>query len=341
MQPIAIRGCGLVTSVGLSAPASCAAIRAKITNPTQTGFTDDEGKRIQAHQVDLDVPLRGLSKLARMAAMAIDEALDGAGLGTGTRASIPLLLCVADKDRPGRLDGLDDDLFDDLCEACGTTFGKSSSVIAHDRVGAAVALAQARTLLYRDGVEQVLVASADSLITSATLSHYLKCDRLLTPRNSNGFMAGEAATALLVGKPRGRNDLICTGLGFAIERAHVYSGEPLRGEGLAAAHRSALDEAGHDFSDMGFRIADLSGEQYYFKEADLALSRLLRTRQEDPELWHPTESTGACGASIGGICLAVAHAAYSKRYASAPRALLHFSNDDGRRASLIVMSEVL
>jgi 3-oxoacyl-[acyl-carrier-protein] synthase I len=338
MQPISIRGTGLVTPVGLSAPASCAAIRAKLANPTQTGFTDDEGKRILAHQVELDVPLRGLSKLARMAAMAVEEAL--AGVKLEARALIPLLLCVAEKDRPGRLDGLDDDLFDELREACGTMFGNPSSVIAHGRVGAAVALAQARLLLYRDGIEQVLIASADSLVTGATLSHYLANDRLLTPRISNGFMPGEAATALLVGKPRKRGELVCNGIGFGIEHAHVLSDKPLRGEGLATAHRAALEEAGRDFSDMGFRITDLSGEQYYFKEADLALSRLLRARQEDPELWHPAESTGACGASIGGICLAVAHAAHSKGYAPAPRALLHFSDDDGRRASVVVMPEV-
>ena len=72
--PIAIHKTGLVTSVGLTAPASCAAFRAKLTNPTETRFIDSGGEWIMAHQVALEQPWRGLTKLARMAAMAIDEA---------------------------------------------------------------------------------------------------------------------------------------------------------------------------------------------------------------------------------------------------------------------------
>lgn len=50
-QPIAIKSVGLVTSVGLSAPATCAAIRAKISNPTETRFMGSDGDWIMAHQV--------------------------------------------------------------------------------------------------------------------------------------------------------------------------------------------------------------------------------------------------------------------------------------------------
>jgi 3-oxoacyl-[acyl-carrier-protein] synthase-1 len=40
----------------------------------------------------------------------------------------------------------------------------------------------------------------------------------------------------------------------------------------------------HDFD---YRIADISGEQYYFKEAALALARTLRRRKPEFDLWHP------------------------------------------------------
>ena len=74
--PIAILRAGLVTPVGLSAPASCASFRAKLTNPSETRFIDSGGEWIMAHQVPLEQPWRGLTKLAKMAAMAIEEALD-------------------------------------------------------------------------------------------------------------------------------------------------------------------------------------------------------------------------------------------------------------------------
>ena len=109
---LAIQRTGLVTSVGLSAPAACAAIRAKITNPTETRFIDSSGQWIMAHEVPLEKPWRGLSKLARMAAMAIEECLED--IPQDTWRQIPLLLCVAEQDRPGRLAGLDDQLFIDI-----------------------------------------------------------------------------------------------------------------------------------------------------------------------------------------------------------------------------------
>ena len=37
-MPVVILKTGLVTSVGLSAPATCAALRAKLSNPTETHF---------------------------------------------------------------------------------------------------------------------------------------------------------------------------------------------------------------------------------------------------------------------------------------------------------------
>ena len=53
----------------------------------------------------------------------------------------------------------------------------------------------------------------------------------------------------------------------------------MRADGLATAIKGALADAGCEMHDMDYRITDLSGEQYYFKEAALALSRTLRQTQ--------------------------------------------------------------
>ena len=55
-QSLAVVGIGMVSSVGLSAPATCAAIRAGLTNPTETRFRDAEGEWIMSHSVLLDEP---------------------------------------------------------------------------------------------------------------------------------------------------------------------------------------------------------------------------------------------------------------------------------------------
>jgi len=61
---IAIQQTGLVTSVGLNAAQSCAAFRAKISNPSETRFIDSAGEWIMAHEVMLSQPWRGLPRLA-------------------------------------------------------------------------------------------------------------------------------------------------------------------------------------------------------------------------------------------------------------------------------------
>ncbi len=330
---VAVLGTGLVTSVGLSTAASCSAFRAKITHPCETRFIDSSGSWIMAHQVDLQHPWSGLSKLAKMAALAVEEAL--LDLKRTQWHQLPLLLCVAEAGRPGRLSGLDDRLLPLVQRELGVSFAPSSALVPQGRVGVAVALAQARALLVATRVPGVLIVSVDSLLSWPTLSHYERADRLLTESNSNGFMPGEAAGALWVGaSKRGSEMMCCTGIGFGRESAHIDSGEPLRADGLTQAIKASLDDAGCQLHDLDFRITDNSGEQYYFKESSLALSRSLRQRKEAFDIWHPAECTGEVGATSGVAVIANAAEACRKGYAPGRRVLAHWANDAGQRAAV-------
>lgn len=332
-MPLSILGTGMVSAVGLTAPATCAAIRARLSNPRETRCRDAHDEWITAHQVPFEAPRRGVDRLVRMAVAAVHECLAAAGATAGP--CLPMLLCVAEPGRPGRAHDLEDRLPHDIAAACGDAPGVAPAMLCHGRTGVAVALRHARERLYGEGVERVLVVATDSLVTRRTLAHYERQHRLVTRGNSNGFVAGEAACAFLVGRPTGRDDLLCTGLGFAVERAHIESGEPLRADGLVQAHRAALEEAGLTMDEVDYRVCDLSGEHYHFKESHFAFTRLRRQPEREAELWHPAQSTGACGAALGGVCLALAHAAAAKGYAPGRTALLHFSDDDGRRASIV------
>jgi 3-oxoacyl-[acyl-carrier-protein] synthase-1 len=308
-------------------------VRAKLTNPKQTRCIDSEGQWVMGHQVPLESSWQGLAKLARMAAMAVDEAMSVMPASLWSR--VPLLLCVAETDRPGRVDGLDDRLLSMIEQELRARFAPQSTVIPHGRVAVAVALSQAGALVHQHGIERVLIVATDSLLDWRTLSHYESAGRLLTPGNSNGFMPGEGAGAMLVGKPAtsGR-ELVCQGVGFAMEPAHIDSDEPLRADGLSQAIKSALGEAGCEMHDMDYRITDLSGEQYYFKEASLSLSRTLRRLKDEFDLWHPAECTGEAGALAGAVAVAVAREACAKGYTRGSSILVHLANDNGKRAAL-------
>lgn len=307
-------------------------MREKLTNPSETRFTDSWGDWILAHQVELDCAYKGLAKLTRMASLAIEEAL--ACVPTEQWASIPLLLCVAESDRPGRLAGLDGDLLLGVQEALGVRFASNSATVAHGRTGVAVALSRARTLVHQNSVSHVLVVAVDSIVNWSTLSYYERSGRLLTPHNSNGFAPGEGAGALLVAKPCGLPELACIGIGIGFEAAHIDSGQPLRAEGLSRAICAALVDAGIEMHDVDYRITDLSGEHYYFKEAALALSRTLRKRKAEFDIWHPAECTGEAGALAGTTIIALADAACRKGFGRGPTIMAHMANDDGQRAAL-------
>jgi 3-oxoacyl-[acyl-carrier-protein] synthase I len=332
-QPLALVNAGLVTSVGLSAPAACAAIRAGLTNPVQTEFIDASGEPIMSHAVPLERPVRGRAKLAQMAAMVLDECLSR--VSQADREQIPLLLCVAERTRPGRLDGLEDELFAEVCELLDSRFSTASGVIPHGRVSAAVALLQARKILYESDVSAVLIGAVDSLLYWPTLRVFETQRRLLTNGNSNGFIPAEAASAVLVSRPGAGARLSIEGLGFATESAGIETEEPFRAEGLRRAMLQALQDAGLEPHDVDFRITDISGEQYYFKEAALAVSRTLRRRKEQIDIWHPAECIGEVGCAIGPAMLAVAEASGRKDYAPGPTMLVHASNDAGQRAAIV------
>jgi len=334
--PLAITGCGMVTGVGLSAPASCAAIRCAIDNFRETGFKDSGGELIIGSEVPLEQSWRGKTKLLKMAALAIRECLEeNRKIVPGLT---PLLLCVSEQERIGRVIDDDKQFFLDLQNELGLTFHEKSYVVARGHVGVAMALKHARDLLQELNVNHVLIAATDSLLVWPMLAHYEEHERLLTSKNSNGFIPGEAGVALVVelGNAYQGNQLFCHGLGFGIEKAHVYSEEPLRADGLVAAIRDSLADAGNGENILDFKITDISGEHYYFKEASLAFSRIDRTKREEFDIWHPADCVGEVGAALGLVMIAVIKAACKKNYTKGKHILAHLGNDDGQRCSMIL-----
>jgi 3-oxoacyl-[acyl-carrier-protein] synthase-1 len=87
---------------------------------------------------------------------------------------------------------------------------------------------------------------------------------------------------------------------------------------------------------LDFRISDVSGEHYGFKEASLAVSRTLRARKEEFDIWHPADCIGEVGAACGPSVFNVAWSANENDYSKGTNVLCHFSNDDGKRAAAIL-----
>lgn len=332
-RPIAITASGMVSGVGLDSLSTSAAIRGSIDNFQETNFLDQGGEYIQGCAVPLSQPWQGITKLAEMLAMSLTECATSAKLDI---ANTPVLICIAEQDRPGRDNSLAQDLLVATEERLSITLHPDSKFIEYGRVGGLVALSQARDMVYGKNFNQVIIAGVDSLLTGTAISVYERQNRLLTSLNSNGFIPGEGAGSILIERPQTqRRQLICRGIGFAVEQATIESDEPLRANGLTQAVKIAFEEANSSMGEMDFRIVDVAGEHYWFKETALVLGRLLRVHKEGFPLWHVADSVGEIGAAILMVSIGHARNAYLKGFDDGPNMLTHISNNDGKRGAAV------
>jgi len=293
---IAVYSFGMVTSVGESGAASCAAMRAGISGFAETKF-EIGGEVVLGATVSYTSELEELQRLRTMVGTTISECLDS--VSTPEVSQIPLLLCVAEETRPARCEGLARSLLSDIANEWGGELHADSQLYSAGHVGGIQALAEARRLITA-GAPCCLVAGVDSYLVADTLAFYDKSHRLMTDENANGFIPGEAAATVLVGPVKRQDEpqLMCLGIGFGSEPAPFDSGEPLRADGLVSAIKASFEDGRCRESDVDFRLTDNNGEAYGFKESALAVTRVFREKKEEFDLWHPADSIGEVGAAI-------------------------------------------
>lgn len=321
----------MVTAVGLDAPSSCAAMRARLDGFRETRFVGPSGDWLIGAGVPLPRNWIGVKRMAHLAAGAIVEVLRQV---PGAEASAALILCLPEESRPGRPITDAEAFARQVAGIVELPARTRTRIVAHGRPSGFVALERARRLMSEGETSHVLVVGIDSYLTGPSIAHYLGVNRITTPENANGFIPGEAAGAILLSSEPG--GLRLSGLGLAREEAYIYNGKgedgldlPLRGDGMARSYRLALDEAGVDLAGVEYRVSDLIGEQFFFKQAALASLRLERGRSAFQDLWSPAESLGNVGAAVVPIMVGHAFMAAKKGYAPGSPVLIEASGDDG------------
>lgn len=329
---------GMVTAVGLDAPSACAAMRARLDGFQETRFLGPGGDWLVGAPVPLPRNFIGEKRLAHMAAAAILEAIDD---HPDARTSAALILCVAEEDRPGRLAPDAPRLAARIADLTGLASPHRTRIVAHGRPSGIVALDQARRMLADGTTPYVMICGVDSYLTTLSIAHYLAERRLLTPDNPNGFIPGEAAAAILCTRPGTGGTLRLLGLGLAREAAYIYNEAdlPFRADGMVSAYRAALAEAGIELNRIGYRISDLIGETYFFKQTALASLRLLRGRHGFQDLWSPSESLGNIGATGTPLMLGMALIAARKSYGGGTPTIVEASADSGACGCALVATQ--
>ncbi len=331
MTALYVTATGMCCAVGYSTTAAVPAIRAGMDHFRETQFVDQQGEPLigaQLHGIDL----WGTARMKWMFRKVLAECLPVDN--TEDFHDTALILIVPEPERPG-MEKWSDTIYRD-CTA-QYAFHPCSCVLPLGKTGLVSALAMASTFLAEGRTQQVLIVGVDSFFCSAAITYYLGQQRLLSRDNSDGFIPGEAAGAVMVTRNRNKEGLMITGIAQCSEDAHILQDElPNRGTGLNKAIRKAVLDSGLPLTETLFHISAVSHESFYFRETELAVLRSLEHKVPDYPHLMLTSSTGEVGAASGPLILAYLASVMSRKDGPGKKGLIHLSGDSGQRAAAIV-----
>jgi 3-oxoacyl-[acyl-carrier-protein] synthase I len=335
MSEVSIIATGLACAVGIGCAPGCAAMRAKIDGFVELRYHAESHAIIGAPVPVLDRGRPAIERVAALLFTAVEELAER--LAAEDRASLAVIVACCGPDRPTIDEGRARWLGTLAAQALGP--GPAPHVLHVFRGGspAAVhALAFARELLAQGQIEAAIVCAADSFIDGRSLLWLAERGPLQTTGGREGTIPGEAGAALLLrSRPSSAPHLRLIGLGFGDEPA-ARSIAPLRGDGMTAAMRAALSEAGLGLHEIGVRVVDGAGGHREFKEHILALTRLLRARVESLPIWLVAETLGHVGTGAILVQLAWAQQALLRAYLPGPTVLATAGDHHGERAALVL-----
>ncbi len=360
---------GAVTSVGLSLPATTVAIRAGLDNFDDTQFVGESnapivGAKITgiAPQAQANVVIGGTQAQAHWAYLAIEECL--ANVPNHSINSLLVIVLCPDPSIPDLIDR------QRLChlinENCrnliqhntrresaqahlstpidGTTNIPNIEIhqLAKGKTGCVVALEQAQHWLVDHPSGSVVIVGVDSWLNLPRIQYGLQNERLLTESKAEGFVPSEAAAVILLtsfNQPATGPSLAILGLGLAKESASLFTASPCFGVGLAQATEQALTTANIAPHEIHLRLVGTAGEEYFFEEAAMAWSRLLRhPMPKNYSRQQPATHIGEVGVAFGPLLLGYAWQLSCSQRHPGSRTLVQLSSEQDKRAAIVTMT---
>jgi 3-oxoacyl-[acyl-carrier-protein] synthase-1 len=339
---LSITGIGLVTPVGLSAPAALAALRAGVSRLEELpGVEIEKAKDEFAPALGAVVPTipagrRGVARLLRMAAPALLEALEQAALPPGTKGSLHIGL---DVENPSGRTLPFSGAFTRGFEGAVPRAKLDASVTPHHGGRAAALIALRKALAeFTAGPDPVLVVGGvDSWSNPRSLMGLRKAGRLPEFPHHTGIMPGEAAGFLVIEKPehaqRRGATVIARLLAAAGATETVPHGEPSRATGLTEALKPVTALVGEA---APLVISDFNGERPRGLEWGIAGIRGFGYFRDDIRHWHPADCIGDCGAASGAVTMAWAASTLHRRLAPERRVVVWGASDEGAREAVLI-----
>jgi 3-oxoacyl-[acyl-carrier-protein] synthase-1 len=352
-----ITGLGLVTSVGRSAAAACAAIRAGVSRPLPLPFEAVDADTLDPVAVT-GYPARGLTdgfvlcaRWLQLARACVADLASAAPLPppgdaafwsrTALFAALPPMVGARFQNEDGSAEVPRSAVLAPLCRSAGLAIDDRRQLLFPlGHAAALVAVRQAADALRRGTVDRVLVLAVDSLIDPLTLEWLAGDGRLKSEDVPTGLSPGEAAACLLLeteasARRRGA-EVVATVTAPAFEQGRAFDADPPdAGEALADCARAALAIAAPRGEFEGDVVTDLNGESWRAMQWGMAQVRLGGILG-DHQLHAPAESVGDTGAASGGLGICYAAHLLARGAAARPAVLVLSSAEDGRAAAAVV-----
>lgn len=337
-------GVGMVTAVGLTAAETAASVRSATTRFTETSLMD---KRFEPFTL-ARVPEDGLPDVEERLANAGLTARETRMLRLGSVALRECLKSLPPKEPAPGLAltlpettttlPLDGHLFlQRFGQQTGGAFDvKRSDTSQRGRAGGLLAIALAAELVRAGQARFVVAGGIDTYRDLYVLGTLDMEGRVKSSTNLDGFIPGEAAAFLLLGRAdAGAAPLACLSpVAQAMENGHLYSEQPYRGDGLAMAIQQ-LVKAGVAAGPIKEVYSPMNGENHWAKEWGVAYVRNSSAFLADHEMHHPADCYGDTGAACGVLMVGLAALGIKQGYRRSP-ALVYGSSDRGQRAALVV-----
>lgn len=338
---LAVTGIGLVTPVGLDAPASVAALRASISRIGDLpGFQVANAAGEPEPVTGAAVPMvpgnrQGPERLLRLAGYALQEAVAQARLPRSARCA--LFVGTAAPHPAGRMLPYGALLSRSLGDLLSSLAGSGN--VRLFETGRASVLQAFRTAALELGAnnawDTVIVGGVDSLISVRTLSHLQATRRLREGRKSSGILPGEAAGFLVLERPESaarRHAAVLAVMEAAAGGLDSTPPEkPNRAVVLGRVFRAVAQQVAEP---RPLLISDLNGERQRAYEWMFASVRA-PFYHSGMRHWLPAECIGDAGAASGAVTSAWAVDALHRSYARENEAVVWGSSDEGPREAMV------
>ncbi len=348
-----VLGVGLVTAVGMGSAQTAACVLAGLDGLEETAILNARLQPLvmgllpesslpplaaQLEEVDgLDPRPR---RMLRLAVPALDEVVSA--LPESVRsAEIPLLVATPER-HPEMSEPIPEAFLDHRALQSGLDLDWSRSrTFETGRAGVYRAVEEALGMLARREIDRVLVGGIDTPLDLNLLALLDREGRLLAPGVMDGFLPGEGAGFLLLG--RDGSDVLdglvpiarIAAAAVGHEPGHRRSDEPYRGDGLAGTFSTLFSRSGPLDRPVQTAWLGLNGESFPAKEWSVASIRSSQEISSEVDVRHPADCFGDIGAALGPVMLGLASLGVAERTCEAP-CLVWSSADGPERGAVLI-----